>query len=233
MNDNSDKTNIFVTDKEFIAELRSLVEEVAIKAKYQYIEFYYKQLPITNFYGLSNFTPHFVITGAYEDKKYKITRMELLNELGSRGWRFVRVTEQRFIGTNSQGKIEEYSSAVYFLEKKSSELCLYKLENILNNENIESKDTENEDTDPCNENIESEDAENEDADPLSLFSIDELQLSVRPYNLLKRAGINSIKDLLEYTRTELREILKPYRRGDEEEVVEMLEKRFGLILNDD
>lgn len=231
MDDNSNKTNIFVTDKEFIDQLRSLVEEVAIKAKYQYIEFYYKTLPITNFYGLSNFTPHFVITGAYEDEKYNIGIIELLNELGSLGWRFVSVTERRFNGKNSQGKIEFYSSEVYFLEKKSSELCLDQLANILNKENIESKDTENEDTDPCNENIESEDTENEDADPLSLFYIEELQLSVRAYNPLKRAGIHSIKDLLEYTRTELSEILK--HRRSEEEVVETLKKRFDMILNDD
>ena len=104
-------------------------------------------------------------------------------------------------------------------------------EYYLNKENIESKDTENEDTDPCNENIESEDTENEDADPLSLFPIEELQLSVRAYNPLKRAGIHSIKDLLEYTRTELSEILK--HRRSEEEVVETLKKRFDMILNDD
>ncbi len=231
MNDNSDEINIFVTDKEFISELRSLVEEVAIKAKYQYIEFYYKTLPITNFYGLSNFTPHFVITGAYEDEKYNIDRIELLNELGNLGWRFISVTERRFPGKNSQGTMELYTSNVYLLEKKSSELCLDQLANILNKENIESKDTENEDTDPYNQNIESEETENEDADPLSLFPIEELQLSVRAYNPLKRAGIHSIKDLLEYTRTELSEILK--HRRSEEEVVETLKKRFDMILNDD
>ncbi|WP_332972784.1 MULTISPECIES: DNA-directed RNA polymerase subunit alpha C-terminal domain-containing protein [unclassified Microcoleus] len=232
MNDNSDKTNIFVIDKEFIAELRSLVEEVAIKAKYQYIEFYYKRLPLTNFYGLSNFTPHFSITGAYEGEEYNIdTTIELLNQLGSLGWRFISVMERRFAGKNSEGSMEFYHSNVYLLEKKSSEFCLDQLANILNTENIESKDTENEDADADNENIESKHTENEDTDPLSLVPIEELQLSVRAYNLLKRARIDSVKDLLDYSKTDLSEILK--HRRSEEEVVETLKKRFDLILNDD
>ena len=216
-NSSEDKINSFLVNKESIIGLLSLVEKVAIKAKYEYIEFYYKQLPITHSYGLFNFsfTPHFVITGAYEDKKYNISTIELLNQLGSRGWRFVSVTERRFTGENSQGRIEFYHSHVYFLERQLSQFCLDKLANIVNNENIESKDTEN----------------NEDPEPLSLFTIEELQLSGRAYSSLKRSGIHSIKDLLEYTRKELSELLK--HRRTEEEVVETLKKRFDITLNSD
>ena len=233
-NTSEDKINSFLVNKESIIGLLSLVEKVAIKAKYEYIEFYYKQLPITHSYGLFNFsfTPHFVITGAYEDKKYNISTIELLNQLGSRGWRFVSVTERRFTGENSQGRIEFYHSHVYFLERQLSQFCLDKLANIVNNENIESKDTKNEDAEIYNnENIESKDTENEDPEPLSLFTIEELQLSGRAYSSLKRSGIHSIKDLLEYTRKELSELLK--HRRTEEEVVETLKKRFDITLNSD
>lgn len=231
-NTSEDQINSFLVNKELIIGLLSLVEKVAIKAKYEYIEFYYKTLPITNFYGLSNFTPHFVITGAYEDNKYNISTIELLNLLGSRGWRFVSVTERRFSGKNSQGSIEFYHSNVYFLERQLSQFCLDQLANIVNNENIESKHTKNEDADLYNnENIESKNTENEDTDPLSLYSLEELQLSARAYSSLKRAEIHSIKDLLEYTRKELSELLK--HRRTEEEVVETLKKSFDITLKSD
>lgn len=130
---------------------------------------------------------------------------------------------------------------IYFFERKisaNSELGLDKLLDMLDIKRAKSDESSDEESDEASdeadeadEAIESEETENEDADPLSLLPIEELQLSVRAYNPLKRAGIHSIKDLLEYTRTELSEILK--HRRSEEEVVETLKKRFDMILNDD
>lgn len=59
--------------------------------------------------------------------------------------------------------------------------------------------------------------------------IEELQLSVRAYNCLKRAQINTVADLLVYTEEDLLEI-KNFGQKSAEEVVEALKTRFGLTL---
>nr|YP_010336177.1 RNA polymerase alpha subunit [Chroodactylon ornatum]UNJ14583.1 RNA polymerase alpha subunit [Chroodactylon ornatum] len=60
-------------------------------------------------------------------------------------------------------------------------------------------------------------------------SIEELQLSVRAYNCLKRAQIHSISDLLDYSYTTLLEI-KNFGQKSADELVEALEKRYGISL---
>nr|YP_008144831.1 DNA-directed RNA polymerase subunit alpha [Grateloupia taiwanensis]AGO19894.1 DNA-directed RNA polymerase subunit alpha [Grateloupia taiwanensis] len=59
--------------------------------------------------------------------------------------------------------------------------------------------------------------------------IEELQLSVRAYNCLKRAQIHSISDLLDYSQEELLEI-KNFGQKSAEEVMEALQNKLGISL---
>ena len=59
--------------------------------------------------------------------------------------------------------------------------------------------------------------------------IEELKLSVRAYNCLKRAQIHSISDLLDYSQEELLEI-KNFGQKSAEEVIEALRNRLGINL---
>lgn len=69
----------------------------------------------------------------------------------------------------------------------------------------------------------------EDEDPANQIPIEELQLSVRAYNCLKRAQINSVSDLLDYSQEDLLEI-KNFGQKSAEEVVEALQQRLGITL---
>jgi DNA-directed RNA polymerase subunit alpha len=69
----------------------------------------------------------------------------------------------------------------------------------------------------------------DDVDPTSQIPIEELQLSVRAYNCLKRAQINSVADLRDYTQEDLLEI-KNFGQKSAEEVIEALQKRLGITL---
>lgn len=65
--------------------------------------------------------------------------------------------------------------------------------------------------------------------PESQIPIEELQLSVRAYNCLKRAQINSVSDLLDYSQEDLLEI-KNFGAKSAEEVIEALQARLGITL---
>jgi DNA-directed RNA polymerase subunit alpha len=69
----------------------------------------------------------------------------------------------------------------------------------------------------------------EPKDPSSQIPIEELQLSVRAYNCLKRAQINTVADLLEYSQEDLLEI-KNFGQKSAEEVIEALQRRLGITL---
>jgi len=69
----------------------------------------------------------------------------------------------------------------------------------------------------------------EDEDPTSQIPIEELQLSVRAYNCLKRAQINTVADLLDYSQEDLLEI-KNFGQKSAEEVIEALQQRLGITL---
>lgn len=71
--------------------------------------------------------------------------------------------------------------------------------------------------------------ERDDVDPVNQIPIEELQLSVRAYNCLKRAQINSVADLLDYTQEDLLEI-KNFGAKSAEEVIEALQVRLGITL---
>lgn len=59
--------------------------------------------------------------------------------------------------------------------------------------------------------------------------IEELELSVRAYNCLKRANIHTLADLLKYSAAELLEI-KNFGQKSADEVCENLQKRFDMVL---
>ena len=74
----------------------------------------------------------------------------------------------------------------------------------------------------------SEEKENPKEKALEM-SIDELELSVRSYNCLKRAGINTVEELCNKTPEEMMKV-RNLGRKSLEEVLEKL-KELGLKLN--
>lgn len=62
------------------------------------------------------------------------------------------------------------------------------------------------------------------------ISIDQLELSPRIYNCLKRANIHTVSDLLSHTQEDLLKI-KNFGRKSVEQVVSVLQERFGLDLS--
>lgn len=68
-----------------------------------------------------------------------------------------------------------------------------------------------------------------DMDPYTNIAIEELQLSVRAYNCLKKAQINTVGDLLQYSPEKLQE-LKNFGRKSAEEVFSILKNKLGIIL---
>jgi DNA-directed RNA polymerase subunit alpha len=74
-----------------------------------------------------------------------------------------------------------------------------------------------------------EDDYQDEVNPESQIPIEELQLSVRAYNCLKRAQINTVADLLDYSQEDLLEI-KNFGQKSAEEVIEALQKRLGITL---
>lgn len=66
-------------------------------------------------------------------------------------------------------------------------------------------------------------------EPYTNIAIEELQLSVRAYNCLKKAQINTVGDLLQYSPEKLQE-LKNFGRKSADEVFLTLKNRLGIIL---
>jgi DNA-directed RNA polymerase subunit alpha len=66
-------------------------------------------------------------------------------------------------------------------------------------------------------------------DPHTNIAIEELQLSVRAYNCLKRANIHTLPDLLKYSPEDLLEF-KNFGQKSADEVCASLEKKFGKKL---
>lgn len=65
--------------------------------------------------------------------------------------------------------------------------------------------------------------------PHTNIAIEELHLSVRAYNCLKRAQINTIGDLLEYSPEKFQE-LKNFGRKSADEVFTTLKNKLGIVL---
>ena len=67
-------------------------------------------------------------------------------------------------------------------------------------------------------------------EPYTNIAIEELQLSVRAYNCLKKAQINTVGDLLQYSPEKLQE-LKNFGKKSADEVFSTLKNKLGIILN--
>ena len=68
-----------------------------------------------------------------------------------------------------------------------------------------------------------------DIEPYTNIAIEELQLSVRAYNCLKKAQISTVGDLLQYSPEKLQE-LKNFGRKSSAEVFSTLKNKLGIIL---
>lgn len=77
-------------------------------------------------------------------------------------------------------------------------------------------------------NVETAETNTNSKDKLANMSIDELELSVRSYNCLKRAGINTINELSSKTAEEMMKVRNLGRKSLDE--VEAKLSRFGLTL---
>jgi DNA-directed RNA polymerase subunit alpha len=66
-------------------------------------------------------------------------------------------------------------------------------------------------------------------EPYTNIAIEELQLSVRAYNCLKKAQIDTVGDLLQYSPEKLQE-LKNFGRKSSAEVFSTLKNKLGIIL---
>jgi DNA-directed RNA polymerase subunit alpha len=66
-------------------------------------------------------------------------------------------------------------------------------------------------------------------EPYTNIAIEELQLSVRAYNCLKKVQINTVGDLLQYSPEKLQE-LKNFGRKSADEVFSTLKSKLGIIL---
>jgi len=86
---------------------------------------------------------------------------------------------------------------------------------------------ENKDTNENNE-VETE-SHSISIEPYTNIAIEELQLSVRAYNCLKKAQINTVGDLLQYSPEKLQE-LKNFGRKSADEVFSTLKNKLGIIL---
>lgn len=69
--------------------------------------------------------------------------------------------------------------------------------------------------------------QNDKSEHLEIIFIEELELSVRAYNCLKRANINTISDLLQYSKEDLL-TFKNFGQKSADEVNESLKRRFGV-----
>ena len=67
-------------------------------------------------------------------------------------------------------------------------------------------------------------------EPYTNIAIEELQLSVRAYNCLKKARINTVGDLLKYSPEQLQE-LKNFGKKSADEVFSTLKNKLGISLN--
>jgi len=66
-------------------------------------------------------------------------------------------------------------------------------------------------------------------EPYTNIAIEELQLSVRSYNCLKKAKIDTVGDLLEYSPEQLQE-LKNFGKKSADEVFSTLKTKLGIVL---
>jgi DNA-directed RNA polymerase subunit alpha len=122
------------------------------------------------------------------------------------------ITERLLIDIWTNGSISPKDAL-----KSSAQLIINLFTSLINNRNT-------------NEENESEIQTNSiSIEPYTNIAIEELQLSVRAYNCLKKAQINTVGDLLQYSPEKLQE-LKNFGRKSADEVFSTLKNKLGIIL---
>ena len=101
--------------------------------------------------------------------------------------------------------------------KSASQTIIDLFLSVINNKNV----TENNELESKPQSI--------GIEPYTNIAIEELQLSVRAYNCLKKAQIHTVGDLLQYSPEKLQE-LKNFGRKSADEVFSTLKNKLGIIL---
>ena len=123
-----------------------------------------------------------------------------------------KISERLFIDIWTNGSISPNEAL-----ESASQIIIDVFTLLINTENINN----NNQLEPKNESISIE--------PYTNIAIEELQLSVRAYNCLKKAQINTVGDLLQYSPEKLQE-LKNFGRKSADEVFSTLKNKLGIIL---
>jgi DNA-directed RNA polymerase subunit alpha len=125
---------------------------------------------------------------------------------------FNNISERLFIDIWTNGSISPNDAL-----KSGSQIIIDLFSSLINNKDI-------------NEGNEFKlKAESISIEPYTNITIEELQLSVRAYNCLKKAQINTVGDLLQYSPEKLQE-LKNFGRKSADEVFSTLKNKLGIIL---
>nr|WPV76560.1 RNA polymerase alpha subunit [Naviculales sp.] len=122
------------------------------------------------------------------------------------------ISERLFLDIWTNGSILPYDAL-----KSASQVIIDLFTSLIKNENI----NKNNQLEPKTESISIE--------PYTNIAIEELQLSVRAYNCLKKAKINTVGDLLQYSPEKLQK-LKNFGRKSADEVFSKLQDKLGIIL---
>jgi DNA-directed RNA polymerase subunit alpha len=122
------------------------------------------------------------------------------------------ISERLFIDIWTNGSISPNEAL-----ESASQIIIDLFTLLINTKNINN----NNQLKPKNESISIE--------PYTNIAIEELQLSVRAYNCLKKAQINTVGDLLQYSPEKLQE-LKNFGRKSADEVFLTLKNKLGIIL---
>lgn len=123
------------------------------------------------------------------------------------------ISERLFIDIWTNGSISPNEAL-----ESASQIIIDLFTLLINTKNINNNNNQLE---PKNESISIE--------PYTNIAIEELQLSVRAYNCLKKAQINTVGDLLQYSPEKLQE-LKNFGRKSADEVFLTLKNKLGIIL---
>ena len=123
------------------------------------------------------------------------------------------ISERLFIDIWTNGSISPNEAL-----ESASKIIIDLFTLFIKTENV---NTNNHQLEPKNESISIE--------PYTNIAIEELQLSVRAYNCLKKAQINTVGDLLQYSPEKLQE-LKNFGRKSADEVFSTLKNKLGIIL---
>lgn len=125
---------------------------------------------------------------------------------------FNNISERLFIDIWTNGSISPNDAL-----KSASQIIIDLFTSLINNKEINEG----------NESIVK--TESISIEPYTNITIEELQLSVRAYNCLKKAQINTVGDLLQYSPEKLQE-LKNFGRKSADEVFSTLKNKLGIIL---